>query len=78
MLGYKSLQQNTHKDIWKWTNECFGLLATVGSIIYLIISIILEFRDISYSSRLNFLGLVYIFISFIITECYALIRKHKN
>jgi hypothetical protein len=25
MLGYKSLQQNMHKDIWKWTNQCFGL-----------------------------------------------------
>ena len=34
MLGYKSLQQNMHKDIWKWTNECFGLLALVGSILY--------------------------------------------
>ncbi len=31
MLGYKSLQQNLHKEIWKWT--CFGLFAIVGAVV---------------------------------------------
>ena len=76
MLGYKSLQQNMHKDIWKWTNECFGLLALVGSIIYLIFSVILEIKDISFSARLNMYGLVYIIISFILTECYGMFKRY--
>lgn len=78
ILGYKSLQQNTHKDIWKWTNECFGLLTLVGSIIYFIISIILEMKHISFSARLNKYGLIYIIISFVLTEFYGFIRIFKN
>jgi hypothetical protein len=78
MLGYKSFQQNMHKDIWKWTNECFGLLTLVGSFIYLTISIILEIKDISFSSELNKYGLIYIIISFVLTECYGLIQSYRN
>ena len=78
MLGYKSLQQNMHKDIWKWTNECFGLLTLVGSIIYLTFSIILEIQDISFSAKLYKYGLVYVIISFLLTECYGLFKRYKN
>jgi uncharacterized membrane protein YesL len=77
MLGYKSLQLNTHKEIWKWTNECFGLLTLVGSIIYLAVSVYLEANDILFS-RLPVYGLIYIAISFVITECYAFVKKYKN
>ncbi len=33
MLGNKSLQQNLHKEIRKWTNQCFGLFAIVGAVV---------------------------------------------
>ena len=75
MFGYKSLQQNIHKDIWKWTNECFGLLTLFGSMLYLTLSIILELKGISISSRLNMYGLFYIVFSFILTECYGLMKR---
>ncbi len=78
ILGYKSLQQNMDKDIWKWTNKCFGLLTLAGSIIYLIFSIILEFKGISFSSKLSMYGLIYIVISFVLTECYGLMKRYKN
>ncbi len=78
ILGYKSLQQNIHEDIWKWTNECFGLLTLFGSIIYLTFSVLLEIKDISFSARLNMYGLVYIIISFVLTECYGLIKRYKH
>ena len=77
MLGYKSLQLNTHKDIWKWTNECFGLLTLFGSVVYLAISVYLAAKDLSFP-RLPMYGLIYIVISFITTECYAFIKKYKN
>ncbi len=75
MFGYKSLQQNMHKDIWKWTNECFGLLTLFGSMVYITLSIILELKGISISSRLNMYGLFYIVFSFILTECYGLMKR---
>ena len=78
LFGYKSLQQNMHKDIWKWTNECFGILTLVGSIIYLTLSIILEINDISISSQLNKYGLIYIVFSFILTECYGLMKRYEK
>ena len=77
MFGYKSLQQNTHKDIWKWTNECFGLLTLAGSILYLALTIIFEVNNISLSRKLNKYGLIYIIISFVITECYGFIKRYK-
>lgn len=78
MFGYKSLQQNMHKDIWKWTNECFGLLTFVGSIIYIICSIILEKKDIPFSPRLNIYALVYLTICVVLTECYGVYKRYKN
>ena len=78
LFGYKSLQQNMHKDIWKWTNECFGILTLVGSIIYLTLSIILEINDISISSQLNKYSLIYIVFSFILTECYGLVKRYSK
>ncbi|MDF2512270.1 MAG: hypothetical protein K0S04_2136 [Herbinix sp.] len=77
MLGYKSLQQNMHKNIWRWTNECFGLLTLVGSIIYVAISVYLEANDILFS-KLPMYGLLYIVISFVITECYAFYKRYTD
>ena len=78
MFGYKSLQQGMHKDIWKWTNQCFGLLMIVGAIVYLAFSSVLYSKGISFSKELNRYGLIYIVLSFVITECYAMIRRHRN
>lgn len=76
MLGYKSLQQNMHKDIWKWTNQCFGLLTLIGSIIYLTFSII-ETLGIIHFANLNKYGLFYIVFSFVVTECFAFVKRTK-
>ncbi len=78
MFGYKSFQQNMHKDIWKWTNECFGLLILAGSIIYLTFSIVFEINDISFTARLNQYGLFYILSSIVLTECYGSYKRYKN
>lgn len=78
MLGYKSLQQNMHKDIWKWTNQCFGLLAIVGSVIYLITSIIQEVQNITLAYSMYKYVLVYIGTSILITECYGLRKRYSN
>jgi uncharacterized membrane protein len=78
MLGYKSLQQNLHKEIWKWTNQCFGLLAIVGAVVYLIISVIQEVKNITLPFSLYKYVLVYIGLSILITECYGLIKRYSN
>lgn len=76
MLGYKSLQLNTHKDIWKWTNICFGLLTLIGSIVYLSLSILEALKIINFAN-LNKYGLYYIGIAFAVTEFYAFYKKIK-
>ena len=78
MFGYKSFQQGMHKEIWKWTNQCFGLLIMIGSIVYLIISIVLQVKGISYSARLTKYGFIYVVISFVLTECYGVIQRYRN
>lgn len=75
MLGYKSPQQGIHKNIWKWSNKCFGFLAIVGSAIYLFIVVIFMYQGVVvYNTKLNYYGLIYILISVIITEIYTLLR----
>ncbi|WP_313129014.1 hypothetical protein [Anaerocolumna sp.] len=75
-LGYKSPQLNTHKNIWFWTNKCFGLLALPGSILYLLISIILVLTGhVEFSTAMNRYLLIYIGSSIIITEIYGLTKK---
>lgn len=76
MFGYKSLQQGMHREIWKWTNQCFGLFIMVGSIVYLAFSIAYGANGISFFTKLNRYGLFYIVISFVLTEAYGLIRRH--
>lgn len=79
MLGYKSPQQGKNKKIWYWSNKCFGILAIIGSAIYLILSLILKFMEITlYDHTINSLGLAYIFICIIITEVYTFICSHKK
>ena len=41
MLGYKSPQQGMRRNVWFWSNRCFGKLALAGSAVYLAASIIL-------------------------------------
>ncbi len=79
MLGYKSPQQGMHKNIWKWSNKCFGILVLLGSSIYLIITITMRFFNISkYNSIINRYGIIYIFLCIIITEIYTFVNSHKN
>lgn len=75
-LGYKSPQLNTHKNIWLWTNKCFGLLALIGSTLYLVVSLILILSgNVNFAITMNKYGLVYIVLSIIITEIYAFSKK---
>lgn len=79
MFGYKSPQQGFHKNIWKWSNRCFGLLAMIGSAIYLITAVILAFLEIhKYDAMINRIGLVYIIICAIVTEIYTFILSRKK
>lgn len=79
MFGYKSLQLNTHKMIWYWSNKCFGLLLMIGSILYIIGAVILKFNQkFEFSSTLNKYGLCYIFIIFVITELYTFAKQYKD
>ena len=79
MLGYKSPQQGLNKNVWKWSNKCFGVLAIVGSSIYLIATIILLLSgNDKYGDMINRIGLVYTIISVIITEIYTLILSLRN
>lgn len=79
MFGYKSPQQGLNKNVWKWSNKCFGLLAIIGSTIYLISAIVLMVLGIhKYSVLLNKVGLVYIVISVIITEMYTFMVSYKR
>ncbi len=79
MLGYKSPQQGMHKDIWKCSNKCFGILALFGSSIYLITTIIFRIFNISeYNKNINHYGLIYVFICIIITEVYTFANSHKQ
>lgn len=79
MLGYKSPQQGTHKNIWKWSNKCFGILAIAGASIYLLAAIILRILSIGeYDSKINLYGMIYIIICIIITETYTFIRSQKS
>lgn len=79
MLGYKSPQQGMHKNIWKWSNRCFGSLAIFGSSIYLLAAIILKILNISnYNGKINQYGIIYIFVCIIITELYTFVNSQKN
>lgn len=79
MLGYKSPQQGFNKNIWKWSNKCFGLLAMIGSAIYLIIAAVLAFLEIrKYDAMINSIGLAYVIICVIVTEIYTFIISHKK
>lgn len=79
ILGYKSLQLSTHKNIWKWSNKCFGLLAIIGSTIYLLASIILSVLSINeYDSIMNDYGIAYILVCVFITEIYTFVCAHKS
>lgn len=51
----------------------------IGSAIYLILSLILKFMEITlYDHTINSIGLAYIFICIIITEVYTFICSHKK
>lgn len=79
MFGYKSPQQGFYKNIWKWSNRCFGLLAMIGSAIYLIVAVILAFLEIrKYDAMINSIGLVYVIICVIVTEVYTFILSRKK
>lgn len=79
-LGYKSPQLNTNKKIWFWTNRFFGILAMIGSAIYLLISIftLVVLKNEPFLIMLNKFGLVYIVIAIVITEVYALTKSLKE
>mgnify|MGYP000935694320 CR=1 FL=1 len=79
VLGYKSPQQGTHKNIWKWSNRFFGVLAIIGSVIYIIITIVFKILSIKeYNNKLNLYGMVYIFLCIIATEIYTFVKASKN
>ena len=76
MLGYKSPQQGINKNIWQWSNKCFGILAIIGSSIYLLTTIAFKILDIdNYYSVINRYGIVYIFLCIIITELYTFVQS---
>lgn len=80
MFGYKSPQQGLNKNVWKWSNKCYGLFAIVGSAIYLISAIVLlALRITQYNALLNKMGLAYIFVSIILTEiCTYILSLRKQ
>ncbi|HHV13301.1 MAG TPA: hypothetical protein GXX75_23805 [Clostridiales bacterium] len=76
MLGYKSVQLRSHKNIWKWSNRCFGMLSIIGSSLFLLVDVI--GRVINKKYDLYKYVLLYILFAFIITEAYVLIKKLKD
>ncbi len=79
MLGYKSMQQGMYKDIWKMSNKCFGLLAMIGSSIYLAMAITFKILDMKhYNALLNQCGIFYILLSILVTEVYTFISSQKR
>ena len=80
ILGYKSPQQRIRKsNIWKHSNKCFGILALIGSFIYLLAAIITRILSINeYNNTINQFGIIYIFICIALTELYTFIRSQKE
>jgi uncharacterized membrane protein len=79
ILGYKSVLHRPNKNIWRWSNKCFGTLAIIGSSIYLIVTIIFRVLSITdYNSLVNEFGVAYIFICIFITEVYTFVRVQKS
>lgn len=78
MLGYKS-PQGMHKNIWKFSNKCFGIFGIVGSSLYLLINLIFKILGLSdYYNDINKYAIIYIYVSIIITEIYTFVRFHKS
>lgn len=60
------------------SEQVFGILTTIGSSVYLLLTIILRFLYINkYDSKINLFGLVYLIISVTITEVYAFVNLQK-
>lgn len=79
LLGYKSPQQGANAHIWKWSNKCFGMLALIGSVLYLISSIVLGVLELQdYGSIQNKIAIAYLVVCVIVTEIYTLIRSCKK
>ncbi len=79
LLGYKSPQQGLNKSVWKWSNKCFGLLAIIGSVLYLITTIVLIILKLQkYGTLQNKIAIVYIFLCVIITEIYTFVCSYRN
>lgn len=72
ILGYKSLQQNLDSNVWKWSNKCFGGLSLLGSILFSIIH--MYNKDMILFKYI----LIYILISFVITELYVFIQRIRS
>ena len=78
IFGYKS-PQGMNKNIWKWSNKCFGILAMIGSFLYLLITLIAQLlgQD-QFSNEINKYAILYIFVSIIITEVFTFVRSRKS
>lgn len=78
-LGYKSPQQGLNKNVWKWSNKCFGLLAIIGSFVYIITTVILIAMNLQeYGMLQNKIAVAYIILSVIITEVYTFVHSCRN
>lgn len=79
ILGYKSPQQGLNKNVWKWSNKCFGLLALIGSIVYLVATVVLMVMNLQeYGILQNKIAVIYIILSVIITEVYTFVCSCRN
>lgn len=79
MLGYKSPQQGMRRNVWFWSNRCFGKLALAGSAVYFAASIILLIlgkTEMAY--KLNLYIIPYLLFSTGVTEIYTFIRVRRK
>ena len=75
MFGYKSPQQGMRRNVWFWSNKCFGKLALTGSTVYLASDVFLLFTgNMERLERLNRYILPWILFSIAVTEIYTYIR----
>ena len=68
-----------NKNIWKWSNKCFGILEMIGSFLYLLLTLIVQLlgKD-QFSNEINKYAILYIFLSIIVTEVFTFVRSRRS
>lgn len=79
-VGYVSLQLHRNKNVWYWSNRFFGRLCLIGSIVFLITTVLFKIalKGDSAAGRWALASfLTYLMLCVVITEVYIYIKIRK-